>query len=115
MKVPARSAAAMTSSPFRAVVGRPSREKVTASSSVNGGAGVSAERPVPVPGCGARSLIGAPAVLDVNEELVAEHVDGRVDRGGDRRAEHADGRLLRWPGEPRRDVVGDVEEEVEVL
>src|SRR5687767_11853509 len=57
---------------------------------------------------------GAPAVLDVDEELVAEHLDGRGDRGGDGRAEHADGGLLWRPAEAGGDVVAHVEHQVEV-
>src|SRR5438309_709203 len=56
----------------------------------------------------------APAVFDVDEELVAEHLDAGDDRGGDRRAQHADRRLLGRPAQAGRDVVADVEQQVEV-
>ena len=60
-------------------------------------------------------LIGAAPVLDVHEELVAEHLDGRSDGRRDGRPEHADGGLLGRPGQPGGDVVAGVEEQVEVL
>src|SRR3954467_1651305 len=56
----------------------------------------------------------APAVLDVDQELVAEHLDAGHDRGRDRWAEHADGGLLRRPAQPRGDVVAHVEQQVQV-
>src|SRR3954451_3942215 len=56
----------------------------------------------------------APAVLDVDQELVAEHFDAGHDRGRDRRAEHADGGLLRRPAQPWGDVVAHVEQQVQV-
>src|SRR5664280_838784 len=88
MKVPARSAAAMSSSPLCAVTSRPSRVNGTVSTSSS---------PPPGPWAAVCSLKGAPALLDVDEELVAEHLDGRTDGGGDGRPEHADGGLLGWP------------------
>src|ERR1700722_20083881 len=57
---------------------------------------------------------GTGAVLDVQQELVAEHADGRGDGGGDGGAEHADGRLLRRPAHTRGQVVGDVHQQLEV-
>src|SRR5664279_4787283 len=105
MKVPARSAAAMSSSPLCAVTSRPSR--------VNGT--VSADPSCPGPWAAVCSPIGAPALLDVDEELVAEHLDGRADGGGDGRPEHADGGLLGRPGQSGGDVVARIEEQVEVL
>ena len=66
-------------------------------------------------GGGAGSLIGAAPLLDVDEELVAEHLDGRADRRRDGRAEHADGGLLGGPGQAGGDVVAGVEQQVEVL
>ena len=51
----------------------------------------------------------------MHEELVAEHLDRRMDRRWDRRTEHADGGLLRGPGQTRRDVVARVEQEVDIL
>src|SRR5580704_10026649 len=98
MNVPARSAAAMSISPLTAVTSRPSRVNVT--SSAGGAAG---------------SAMGTAPLLDVHEELVAEHLDGRGDRRRDRRPQDADGRLLGRPAEPGRDVVGGVEQEVEIL
>src|SRR5688572_18224332 len=64
-------------------------------------------------------LIGSPAkrtrtFFDVDEELVAEHLDGRGDRGGDGGAEHADGGLLGRPAEAGGDVVTHVEQQLEV-
>src|ERR1035437_7731039 len=97
MKVPARSAAAMIISPLRPATWRPSRVKVTASSLEVG------------------SLIRAASLFDVDQELVAEHLDGRADRRGDRGAEDADGGLLGRPGEPGGDVVAHIEQQVEVL
>src|SRR5579884_1055668 len=115
MKTPARSAAAMTISPLWAVTSRPSRVKVTVSGcggvtvrvgpgcgepTVEAPAGgrAAAEEAADVPEEGGvdpddpveGSDIRAAAFLHVEEELVSEHGDRRVDRGGDRRAEHAD-------------------------
>src|SRR4051794_39023486 len=87
----------MIISPFLASTGRPSRMIVTVSS-------VSAMV----------SAIRAGAVLDVDEELVTEHADRRHDRTGNRRPEGADRRLPRRPGQTRRDVVTDVEQEIQV-
>src|SRR5271165_1343611 len=95
MNTPARSAAAISISVRPAVAGRPSRTKETTS--------------LPA------SAIGAASLFDVEEELVAEHADGRGDRRRDRRAEDADRRLLGRPVQPGGDVVRDVEEQVEVL
>src|SRR5665213_3206740 len=106
MKVPARSAEAMSISPLRARTVRPSREYSISSTGVV---------PSAPPVTAAWSLIGAAPLLDVDQELVAEHGDGRADRRRDGRPEHADGRLLGRPGHPRRDVVARVEQEVEVL
>src|SRR5664280_3212709 len=104
MKVPARSAAAMSSSPLGAVTSRPSRVKVTISrGSASASSGVTG------------SLIGASPLLDVDQELVAEHLDGRADGRGDGPPEHADGGLLGRPREPRGAVVAGVEQQVEVL
>src|ERR1700734_1040114 len=58
--------------------------------------------------------MGTPPVLDVHEEVVTEHPDGRGDRRGDGRAQDADRRLLRWPRHPRRQVVADVHEQVDI-
>src|SRR5579862_9213761 len=105
MNVPARSAALISSSPGRAVAGRPSRTKgIDPSSEAWSSAGALAT-----------SVKGARPFLDVQQELVAEHLDGRGDGRGDRRPEHADGRLLGRPVQPRRDVVAHVEQQVEVL
>src|SRR5688500_11389437 len=64
-------------------------------------------------------LIGSPAkrtrtFFDVNEELVAEHLDAGGDGGRDGRAEHANGGLLGRPAQAGGDVVAHVEQEVEV-
>src|SRR4051812_7125325 len=68
---------------------------------------------------GATSVIRAPPVLDVDEELVAEHPEGRDDRRRDRRPERADRRHvrrpLRRPLDAGADVVADVHQEIEVL
>src|SRR5438270_3203340 len=61
------------------------------------------------------SAMRAAAFLHVQEELVTEHADRGDDRARDRRPEGADRRLLRRPREPGRDVVADVEEQVEVV
>src|SRR3954469_20849112 len=90
----------MIISPLRASTGRPSRLMVTTSSWSAMSASVRRER--------------AGAVLDVDEELVAEQADGRHDRAGDGRPERADGGLLRRPGEPGGDVVEHVDQQVEV-
>src|SRR5665213_383960 len=101
MKVPARSAAAMSISPLRARTVRPSSVNSTASTAFSSSA--------PLIGA-AWSLIGAAPLLDVDQEFVTEHGDGRADRGRDGGPEHADGRLLRWPGHAGRDVVAGVEQ-----
>src|SRR5664280_639480 len=106
MNVPARSAAAISSSPLRAWTVRPSRVNSTSSAGASSG--------VPS-GLVDWSLIGAVPLLDVDQELVAEHGDGRADRGRDGRTQDADRGLLRRPGQPGRDVVAGVEQEVEVL
>src|SRR5688572_24666431 len=65
-------------------------------------------------GVSVTSVIGAGSVLDVDEELVAEHLDGRDDGHRRRRTQEADrGHRVREP-EPGGDVVADVEQEVEV-
>src|SRR4051812_27485457 len=65
------------------------------------------------------SLIGALPVLDVDEELVAEHPERRDDRRRDRRAEWTDRRHvrrpLRRPLDARADVVAHVHQQVEVV
>src|SRR5580704_1705185 len=118
MKVPARSAAAMSISPLRAVTSRPSRVKVTVSTGAPS-TPVATDGPVPAEELSREavvgSLIGAALVFDVHEELVAEHLDGRGDGRGDGGAEHADGGLLGRPGQAGSDVVARIEEEVEVL
>src|SRR3954463_2288619 len=49
----------------------------------------------------------APAVLDVDEELVAEHLDAGDDGGGDGGPEDADGGLLGRPAQAGGDVVAE--------
>src|SRR5271169_1698974 len=107
MKVPARSAAAMRNSPARAVASRPSMVKVTGASGSPGGA---------MAWCDVTtgSAMGAPAFLDVHQELVAEHAQRGGDRGRDGRPQHADGRLLRRPRHTRGDVVAGIHEQVEI-
>src|SRR3954468_2021973 len=53
-------------------------------------------------------------VLDVVLELVAEQLERRRQRGRGRRPQYADRRLARRPGEPGADVVGHVEQQVEI-
>src|SRR5438105_12207444 len=101
MYMPWRSAAAITSSPCRASMARPSTVTVTVSFCCSV--------------CWLISPEGTAALLDVDEELVPEHAHGRGDRRGDGGAEHADRGLLGRPGQTRGDVVAHVEEEVEVL
>src|SRR3954449_3512660 len=100
MYVPVRSAAAMSSSPGFAWIGAPFTVTVTV---VFAGAScsVSATRTAPF--------------LDVEEVLVAEALDRRRDRRDGRGAERADRRLLRRPRDAGRDVVGHVEQELEVV
>src|SRR5947209_10163914 len=104
--MPARSAAAITTSPGWASIARPSTVTVRVSLAVCSVCDISTAA-----SCAVRAL----PVFDVDEELVAEHADGRDDRRGDGRAEDADRCLPRRPGQTRGDVVADVEEEVEVL
>src|SRR3974390_2241683 len=119
MKVPDRSAAAMSSSPLWARAGRPSRVNSTGGASGMAVAGVAAGVALAVATAAAEeeggSAIGARTLFDVDEELVTEQLDARADRRGDRGPEHADGRLLGGPGQPGRDVVARVEQEIEVL
>src|ERR1035437_1513887 len=61
------------------------------------------------------SVMGASSVVHVGHEIVAEHAQRGVDRRRDRRTQHADGGLLRRPGQSRGDVVAEVEQQVEVL
>src|SRR3954453_8586323 len=95
MEQPARSAAAVIISPFWATTSLPSRMIVTVS-------------------VVASSAMWTPSILDVHEELVAEHADARHDRAWDRRAERADRCLPRRPRQAGRDVVTDVGEQVDV-
>src|SRR5271156_4462077 len=110
MYVPARSAAAISSSPFLAVTVRPSRVKVFVPSSWASGASASVTSRV-----FAVSVKGTSPFLHVHQELVAEHADARRDGRRDRRPEHADGRLLRGPGQTGRDVVAQVHEKVQIF
>src|SRR5665213_2084588 len=61
------------------------------------------------------SVKGTPSLFDVLDELVAEHRDRCRDRGRDRGTERTDGRLLRWPSATGRDVVTEVEHQIEVF
>src|SRR5580658_951266 len=85
----------MIISPLLASTARPSMVRVTF-----GGVGFGA--------------IGARHVLDVGQELVAEHAHAAHDGARDRGAEGADRGLLGGPGEAGGDVVAGVEEQVEV-
>src|SRR3954469_11635318 len=61
------------------------------------------------------SATRATAFLDVHEVLVAEALDRRRDRSDRRRSERTDRRLLRRPGDAGADVVGHVEQQLEVV
>src|SRR5665213_212380 len=61
------------------------------------------------------SVMRTPALGHVLDEVVAEHLDGRVNRRRNRRAQHTDRRLLGRPGESRCDVVAKIEQEVDVF
>src|SRR3954452_13037620 len=101
--MPARSAAAITTSPGWASIARPST--VTVRLAVCSVCDIST-----AVSCAVRAL----PVFDVDEELVAEHADGRDDGRGDGRAEDADRCLPRRPGQTRGDVVAHVEEQIQV-
>src|ERR1700722_2820331 len=107
MNVPACSAAAMRNCPAGAVTSVPSRVKVTVASASTLGA---------MPWCEVTtgSAIRTTPVLDVHQDVVTEHPDGRRDRRRDRRAQDADRRLLRGPRHARRQVVAHVHQEVHV-
>src|SRR5215471_10199580 len=90
--MPARSAAEIIISPCLASIVRPS-------TTISGMA---------------RTREGAAAVLDVDEELVAEHLQRRRNRRRDRRPEHADRGLGRGPAQAGGDVVADIEQQVEI-
>src|SRR5258706_10790664 len=107
MYVPVRWAAAMSSSPGFASMSRPSTVTVTVVF-LGASAGVSDT------GVLRLDVDHRSAVLDVVLELVAEQLEGRSQRGRGRRSEHADRRLARRPGQPRADVVGHVEEQVQI-
>src|SRR6478609_3382939 len=106
----------MTSSPGLASTCLPSTVMDTeVSTSVNGGhllgcgvVGADEGRALDLDGDLRRSA-------DVGLELVLEAHDRRGDRRGGALAERADGGLLRRPVHADRDVVADVEQQVEVL
>src|SRR6476646_2886563 len=107
MNMPWRWAAAISHSPGRASMSTPSTVTVTV---VFLGASVPSDM-------GRLDLDGAhlrAAVDEVVLELVAEQSGRRRQRGRGRRAEYADGGLFRRPREARADVVGHVEQEVEI-
>src|SRR6516165_7441503 len=107
MNMPWRWAAAISHSPGRASMSTPSTVTVTV---VFFGASVESDM-------GRLGLDGAhlrAAVRDVVLELVAEVREGGRQRSGGRRPEHADRGLLRRPSQAGADVVGHVEEQVEV-
>src|SRR5437763_16322370 len=99
--MPARSAAAMIISSGLAWTALPSTVMVIVSGSASDFWSVPSAK-------------GAAAFLDVDQELVAKHLDGRGDRRWDRRPQHADRRLLGRPGEFGSEVVAHVEQQVEV-
>src|SRR5215472_4793683 len=107
MKMPWRWAAAISHSPGRASMSTPSTVTVTV---VFFGASVPSDM--------GRLGLGRPhlraAVGDVVLELVTEVGEGRCQRGGGRGPEHADGGLLRRPPQARADVVGHVEQQVQI-
>src|SRR5665213_1542407 len=61
------------------------------------------------------SVKGTYSLFNVLDELVAEHRDRSRDRGRDRGTKRTDGRLLRWPSAAGRDVVAQIEHQVEVF
>src|SRR5262245_54277070 len=105
MKMPWRWAAAITSSPGLPSMPTPSTVIVTV---VFFGAAAVSDT-----GRLRQAHLGA-AVLDVVLELVPEQRERRRQGGGGRRAEHADRGLLRWPRQPGADVVGHIEQEVQI-
>src|SRR5688500_16333591 len=109
MYVPARSAAAMSSSPGRASTGRPSTLMVTVWTVSTSSA---TDRRSDLEGH--PDGLGVTAVGDVGLELGAEALEGGGDGRHRRRPERADRRLLGRPGDAGADVVADVEEQLEV-
>src|ERR1019366_8085595 len=61
------------------------------------------------------SVMRTPALVHVLDEVVAKHLDRRVHRRRYGGPQHAERRLLGRPGEARRDVVTEVEQQVDVL
>src|SRR5688500_12343794 len=103
----------MTSSPGLASTGRPLISTITVSGAwVSDTGGLARLRDVGLAVDGDRRLAGAPAV---GHELVLEPHDGGRDRRHGRRAERADRRLLRGPGDAGADVVADVEQQRDVV
>src|SRR6476659_5391452 len=106
MWVPVRWAAAMTSSPGLASMARPSIVTVTVVFfGASGGVSDTGDL---------RRIDDRAPVLDVVLELVPEQLEGRRQRRRGRRAEHADRGLPGRPGQAGTDVVGHVQQEVEV-
>src|ERR1700678_984398 len=103
MYTPARSAAAINSSPGRPVTARPSMVNGTVSSPSAGGTELVC------------SVIGAATIFDVHQELVSEHGDSGRDGRRDGGTEHTDRGLLGWPVDPGADVVTNVHQQIEVL
>src|ERR1019366_8560082 len=112
MKTPARSAAAIRNSPAPATTARPSMVISTVAPSSAWGAMAWWE--VMTGSAMGPGSLGTGSVFDMEQELVAEHPDGRGDGGGDGGAEHADGRLLRRPAHAGGQVVGDVHQQLQV-
>src|SRR5487761_871487 len=101
MKTPASSAAAMRNCPARAVTGFPSSVISTVAPSTARGA-------TPWWEVTSGSAMRTAPVLDVDQELVAEHADTRGDGGGNGGTQNADGGLLRRPAHSWGEVVAHV-------
>src|SRR4051794_22466895 len=98
----------MRSSPGLASISRPSTVTVTVVF-FGASAGVSDTRDLR-----AGVIQHGAAVLDVVLELAAEELQRRRQRCGRRRTQHADRCLTRRPGEAGADVVGYVQEQVQI-
>src|SRR3954463_11544268 len=97
----------MTSSPGNASMSRPSTDTVTVVFFAASGASDTSD-------LHARLADHRPAVLDVVLELGAEQLERRRQWRRCRGSQHADRRLARRPRETGTDVVGHIEQEIEV-
>src|SRR4051812_11707400 len=106
--MPLRWAAAMISSPGSASISLPSIETVTVAFFSSTASDIGEHL----------LLVGGVAVgrspLEVGLDLAPEPPHGRRDGRHRRRPERADRRLAGRPGDPRADVVADVEQQVEI-